>query len=614
MKESLHLALTQGDNFGWGVCSRYIEQELRNLGIEVTLVNETTPSMVEGTVFHAIANREFESFWPVRGARNIGYTFFENELTDQSRLNAANYDLVLAGSSWCYSKMLSAGISNCGILLQGIDPLRFQAIAPQKDGNLFIVFSGGKFELRKGQDIVLSAFRKIQKKYSDIILMNMWYNFWPETMAMFQHSRHITFSPFGDSWDAFMNHLYKINGLDPKRIITLGAIDNDKLASVYAKTDVGVFPNRCEGGTNLVLMEYMASGRPVIASHTSGHKDILTRSNSLWLDQLVPYPIYDAQKNLWADWEEPSVDQLVDQIEYAYHHRAEMQRRGEQAGKDMQRFTWDNTAQSLLQHIGRCEALPHTLRQRNTCLCPICGKQATFLDALDFNRSCEEERGVHLPQSGVPVRYFLCDDCGYCFAPELCAWSTKEFAVNIYNDEYVMVDPDYIDTRPRINAENLINIFNAHNQSILHLDYGGGDGLLSHILREHHFQSSSYDPFVEGETSPKILKKYNLITAFEVFEHVPSAPALMHTLTSLLADEGLILFSTLLSDGHIKRSERLTWWYAAPRNGHISLYAQKSLSCLATKNDLQLTSFSDGFHAFWRSSPPWARHLLKQHP
>ena len=351
MLEPLNLALAKGKNFGWGVCSHYIEQELRKLGLPIQMVDETSPAQLPGTVFHALADLGMNPLHPVRGACNVGYTFFENELTEQSRLNANNYDLILAGSTWCHQKLVERGITNSGTLIQGIDPDRFFPLPPKEDNKLFIVFSGGKFELRKGQDLVLSAFRKIQQKYSDIILMNMWFNFWPETMAMFQHSRHIMFSAQGEDWSAFMNHLYRINGLDPKRIITLGAIDNEQLAAVYAKTDMGVFPNRCEGGTNLVLMEYMACGKPVVASSISGHKDILTRENCLMLDQVTPYPIYDANKNLWADWEEPSVDQLVEQIEYAYHHRQEVQALGEQAGRDMLRLTWADTAKSLVRSL-----------------------------------------------------------------------------------------------------------------------------------------------------------------------------------------------------------------------------------------------------------------------
>lgn len=351
MHTPLNLALAKGKNFGWAVCSQYIEQELRQLGLPLQMIAESSPAEVPGTVFQALVDRDLNPLHATRGFRNIGYTFFENELTDQSRENAAHYDLVLAGSSWCHKKLLEHGIANSGTLIQGIDPTRFAPLPSNEENKLFIVFSGGKFELRKGQDIVLSAFRKIQQKYNDIVLMNMWYNFWPESMAMFQHSRHIMFSSYGNDWNEFMNHIYRINGLDPKRIITLGAIDNEQLAAIYAKTDVGVFPNRCEGGTNLVLMEYMACGKPVIASNTSGHKDVLTAQNSLILDNLTPYPIYDANKTLWADWEEPSVDQLVEQIEYAYHHRQEMAQLGEQAGRDMLRFTWAETAKSLVRSI-----------------------------------------------------------------------------------------------------------------------------------------------------------------------------------------------------------------------------------------------------------------------
>jgi hypothetical protein len=39
-------------------------------------------------------------------------------------------------------------------------------------------------------------------------------------------------------------------------------------------TDCGLFPNRCEGGTNLVAMEYASIGRPIVANALTGHADI----------------------------------------------------------------------------------------------------------------------------------------------------------------------------------------------------------------------------------------------------------------------------------------------------------------------------------------------------
>lgn len=107
----------------------------------------------------------------------------------------------------------------------------------------------------------------------------------------------------------------------------------------------------------------------------------------------------------------------------------------------------------------------------------------------------------------------------------------------------------------------------------------------------------------------KDLGKFDLITAFEVFEHVPDVWALLSNLDTLMAPNGLILFSTLLSEGNIRPNEKPTWWYASPRNGHISLFTSKSLARLAGSRSLEFGSFSSGFHVFHRQVPHWATHL-----
>ena len=42
--------------------------------------------------------------------------------------------------------------------------------------------------------------------------------------------------------------------------------------------DAGIFPNRCEGGTNLIAMETLASGVPVVLSANTGHLDLIQRA------------------------------------------------------------------------------------------------------------------------------------------------------------------------------------------------------------------------------------------------------------------------------------------------------------------------------------------------
>ena len=242
--------------------------------------------------------------------------------------------------------------------------------------------------------------------------------------------------------------------------------------------------------------------------------------------------------------------------------------------------------------------------------CPVCAATSVPFDVVDFNKSCEEAKGKYLPLSGHPICYFLCSNCGFCFAPEIYQWSIKEFELKIYNEQYIEVDPDYIDVRPRNNSITLVNMFAAHKSAIRHLDYGGGSGLLSQLLRQQDFDSTSFDPFFDSSVSLETLGKFNLITAFEVFEHVPDVNQLKRNLAQLLTNDGVLLFSTMVSDDQIKYPGRLTWWYASPRNGHISLYSQKSLSILASQENLHFGSFSAGSHAFWRKVPTWARHLM----
>jgi len=238
--------------------------------------------------------------------------------------------------------------------------------------------------------------------------------------------------------------------------------------------------------------------------------------------------------------------------------------------------------------------------------CPICGGACSLLDTVDFNRTCEDGRGRVLEPSGVAVDYVMCHGCGFSFAPEFARWTPDDFAERIYNAKYALIDPDYQDKRPRANAAVLLSMFGDSVRGIRHLDYGGGNGVMSAVLREAGWKSVSYDPFGAGHVTISELGSFQLVTAFEVFEHVADVRRLMEDLRGLLATDGMILFSTMLSDGHIAFNERLAWWYATPRNGHISLFSRESLGRLGQQYGWNFGSLSEGTHIFCASLPSWA--------
>jgi hypothetical protein len=133
---------------------------------------------------------------------------------------------------------------------------------------------------------------------------------------------------------------------------------------------------------------------------------------------------------------------------------------------------------------------------------------------------------------------------------------------------------------------------------------------VTECLLRFGWDSTSCDPFADP-TDVTGLGKYDLITAFEVFEHVADVAGTLRELATLMADDGLVIFSTMTSDGEIARNRRLTWWYASPRNGHISLFSRRSLTLALGSVGLKLASFSRGYHAAFRDElPQWARDVF----
>ena len=142
------------------------------------------------------------------------------------------------------------------------------------------------------------------------------------------------------------------NGVPEENIHDYGMVSNHLMPKVFAQADVAVFPNRCEGGTNLVAMEAMASGVPCILSANTGHLDLIEDDNC--------YPITNQAEisglPYAKDWGESSVDEIVELLNRAYADRHEARLRGEQAAKFMQDWSWEKRTKYLLDRI--CDRPP----------------------------------------------------------------------------------------------------------------------------------------------------------------------------------------------------------------------------------------------------------------
>jgi 2-polyprenyl-6-hydroxyphenyl methylase/3-demethylubiquinone-9 3-methyltransferase len=230
---------------------------------------------------------------------------------------------------------------------------------------------------------------------------------------------------------------------------------------------------------------------------------------------------------------------------------------------------------------------------------------------VDFSKNCREHEGnFFLALRGIPIYYYRCPQCGFIFTTAFDHFSADDFKRSVYNDDYLAVDPDYREARPRGCAAFLGQLFPTIKPSMI-LDYGGGSGLLSQYLRGSGFpRADTYDPFVP-EHAARPHERYPCIVSFEVFEHSTDPAKTIGEMNALLADPGVIVFSTLLQPADIT-TQGLNWWYAGPRNGHVSLHSRNSLLALLKPFGLQLGSFNDGTHVLFRHIPDFARQWFRQ--
>lgn len=240
--------------------------------------------------------------------------------------------------------------------------------------------------------------------------------------------------------------------------------------------------------------------------------------------------------------------------------------------------------------------------------CKICNERADFFGAVDANKSCNN---APLPPAGVMVPYHRCTSCGFLFTALYDGWEGADFTREIYNDDYVIVDPDFAGARPLANAAEMEKLLAPRRGSIRLLDYGGGTGAFARRMIELGFDAASYDPFYDrGALAPRLGEKFELIHCREVLEHTPQPHDFARDLARFLAPDGMIYMSTTVQPDDIFRIN-LAWDYAAPRNGHISLFTHQSLAIVWQGLGLNFGSFGQFHHIAWRGDPACYSCLVK---
>lgn len=200
--------------------------------------------------------------------------------------------------------------------------------------------------------------------------------------------------------------------------------------------------------------------------------------------------------------------------------------------------------------------------------------------------------------SRYDVLYYRCPACGFLFADNP-HWLAESYKQPITSS----------DTGILIRNLNCVRVVGAllklcFNPAGIFADYGGGYGIFVRMMRDRGFnfyRDDKYCPnlFANGfDTAESGTKRFDLITAFELFEHWVS-PA--HELEQLLQKTDTVIFTTALLPTPLPWPD--TWWYYGFEHGqHISFYTSKALDMLAAQFGATYYQ-AGGFNLFTRSKP-----------
>ena len=290
-------------------------------------------------IWHQFDMAEF-----VGSGTKIGFPIFElDKFTEREIHHLAHPEKYFVCSQWA-KDVLIENLYNAykwddigertHVIPLGVDRDIFRENISNRKETIF--FNAGKWEIRKGHDIIVKAFNKAFNEDDNVELWMMCDN------------------PFFDSEENFKwERLYKGSGLGDK-IRTIPRQETQKeVYNIMSQTDCGVFPARAEGW-NLELLEMMSCGKSVIATGYSGHTEFCNSENFMIvetgdLEEAQDGKWFRGQGN-WASIGDKQIDQIAEYMREVHKLKQADDLKINQAGVDTaKKFSWTNTAKKIVE-------------------------------------------------------------------------------------------------------------------------------------------------------------------------------------------------------------------------------------------------------------------------
>ena len=178
--------------------------------------------------------------------------------------------------------------------------------------------------------------------------------------------------------------------------------------------------------------------------------------------------------------------------------------------------------------------------------------------------------------------YYLCPNCKFLQIKD------PFWLEEAYKDPINKYDTGILSRNISLSKLTAIIIYYFFDVNSSFLDYAGGYGIFTRMMRDIGFDFYWSDPYSENLLARGFEhdreKAIELLTSFESFEHFKNP---IDEISKMLAISDNILFTTELLPINIPSPDE--WWYYGIEHGqHISFFSEKTLRYISVKFNLKL--------------------------
>lgn len=265
------------------------------------------------------------------------FPFFELEqFTDREKWHLSNCENIIVTCDWA-ADVIKREVGNNSKIHKvplGVDLDIFKP-ASKTIPSKTVFLTVGKWEVRKGHDVLCRAFNKAFNSSYNVELWLLCNN------------------PFlNDQQTNDWQNLFRSGPMGNKIRFLPRQESSYDVCRIMNQADCGVFLSRGEGW-NLELLEMMACGKQVIATNATAHKEYCTSQNSLLVETHGTELAYDGvffhNQGHWQKITDESIDQIVEYMQMVHRSKCDGLNLFNEAGVETARtFSWDNAARKLI--------------------------------------------------------------------------------------------------------------------------------------------------------------------------------------------------------------------------------------------------------------------------